>query len=178
MKKTKNNLKKKLTKKFRLVVLNEASFEERFSFKLTRLNVFVFGGFVSILLVGITVFIIAFTGIKEYIPGYSSTKLKRQATSLFYKVDSLQAEVNTLTKFTEAIRPILIGEDTIVDISLPYKNVVVDQSKVLKFPVRNDSISALIAEVRKEMDSTYKVYYKKETDLLQKKHQEFPNLYP
>lgn len=172
MKKTKNKIKSKLTKKFRLVVLNEASFEERFSFKLTRLNVFVFGGIFSIILVGITVFIIAFTPIKEYIPGYSSTKLKKQAISLFYKVDSLQAEVTILSKFTEAIRPILIGEDTIVDVSLPYRNVGTEESTALSFPVRNDSISLLITKVRKEMDSTYKAYYKQETDLLQKKHQD------
>ena len=172
MKKTKNKLKSKLTKKFRLVVLNEASFEERFSFKLTRLNVFVFGGVVSILLIGVTVFIIAFTPIKEYIPGYSSTELKKQASSLFYKVDSLQAEVNILTEFTEAMRPILIGEDTIVDVSLPYKNTKVDESLSLKFPVRNDSIEAMVAKVRLEMDSTYREYYKKETSLLQKKHQD------
>lgn len=172
MKTKKNNLKKKLTKKFRLVVLNEASFEEKFSLKLTRLNVFVFGGIFSVLLVGITVFIIAFTPIKEYIPGYSSTALKKQATSLFYKVDSLQSEVDVLSKFTAAIRPILVGEDTIVDVSLPYKNVKVDESKTLKFPVRNDSISGLIAKVRKEMDSTYKAFYKEKTDLLQKKHRE------
>lgn len=172
MKKTKNKLKSKLTKKFRLVVLNEASFEERFSFKLTRLNVFVFGGVFSILLVVITLFIIAFTPLKEYIPGYSSSKLKKQASFLFYKLDSLQAEVITLTKFTEAIRPILIGEDTIVDISLPYKNIKIDENPALKFPVRNDSIASLIAKVRSEMDSTYKSFYKKETDLLQKKHKD------
>jgi murein DD-endopeptidase MepM/ murein hydrolase activator NlpD len=172
MKKTKDKIKSKLTKKFRLVVLNEASFEERFSFKLTRLNVFVFGGIISVLLIGVTVFIIAFTPIKEYIPGYSSTKLKRQATSLFYKVDSLQAEVNVLSKFTEAIRPILIGEDTIVTISLPYRNTKVDESLALKFPVKNDSIASLIEKVRLEMDSTYQEHYKNETSLLQKKHQE------
>tara|TARA_B100000809_G_scaffold4361_1_gene4616 strand:- start:37053 stop:38510 length:1458 start_codon:yes stop_codon:yes gene_type:complete len=172
MKKTKNKLKSKLTKKFRLVVLNESSFEERFSFKLTRLNVFVLGGVISVFLIGITVFIIAFTPIKEYIPGYSSTKLKRQATSLFYKVDSLQAEVNILAKFTEAIRPILIGKDTIVDVLLPYKNTKVDESLMLKFPIKNDSIASLIAKVRSEIDSTYKTYYQTETGLLQKKHQE------
>ena len=172
MKRTKDKIKSKLTKKFRLVVLNESSFEERFSFKLTRLNVFVLCGIFTIVLVGITVFIIAFTSIKEYIPGYSSTNLKKQAISLFYKVDSLQAEVNVLSKFTEAIRPILIGEDTLIDISLPYKNIGIEESSVLSFPVRNDSISFLIAKVRKEMDSSYKSYYKKETDLMQKKHQD------
>ncbi|MEI6865230.1 peptidoglycan DD-metalloendopeptidase family protein [Flavicella sp.] len=171
MKKKKNKLKSKLTKKFRLVVLNESSFEERFSFKLTRLNVFVFGSIFSIFLIVITLFLIAFTPLKEYIPGYSSSKLKKQASFLFYKLDSLQSEVITLTKFTEAIRPILIGKDTIIDISLPYKNVEIDEIFALKFPVRTDSITSLIAEIRSKMDSTYKAYYKNEIDLLQLKYQ-------
>ena len=42
--KKKTKLKQKLTDKYRLVVLNEDNFEERFSLKLSRLNVFVFGG--------------------------------------------------------------------------------------------------------------------------------------
>lgn len=170
MEKNKNKIKAKLTKKFRLVVLNEASFEERFSFKLTRLNVFVFGGVISFLLVGVTVFIIAFTPIKEYIPGYASTKLKKQAAALFYKVDSLQAHVNTLEKFTEAIRPILKGEDKEVEVVLPYK------SKNIATPVPNkpllntDSIQKEIAGIRKQLDSSYQAYYKNEMDSLQKKH--------
>lgn len=44
-KKQKRNFKQKLTDKYSLVVLNEDTFEERFSLKLSRLNVFVFGGF-------------------------------------------------------------------------------------------------------------------------------------
>ena len=115
-----NKLKNKLTKKFRLVVLNEDSFEERFSFKLTRLNVFVLGGVFSVLLIALTVLLIAFTPIKAYIPGFSSTQLKRQASQLFYKVDSLQVQISTLKKFTEAIRPILIGEETTVAMQLPF----------------------------------------------------------
>ena len=69
--KKKTKLKQKLTDKYRLVVLNEDNFEERFSLKLSRLNVFVFGGFFSILLIAATGILIAFTPLKEYIPGYS-----------------------------------------------------------------------------------------------------------
>ena len=63
--------------KYRLIILNEDSFEEKISFKLTRLNVFILGGLFSIILVIATIFLIAFTPLKEYIPGYSSIKLKR-----------------------------------------------------------------------------------------------------
>ena len=63
----KKKIKQRLTDKYRLVVLNENTFEERISLKLSLLNVFVLGGFFSILLVAVTSIIIAFTPIKEYI---------------------------------------------------------------------------------------------------------------
>ena len=85
--KKKGKLRNKLISKYRLIILNEDSFEEKISFKLTRLNVFILGGLFSILLVVGTIYLIAFTPLKEYIPGYSSTKLKRDATNLVYKVD-------------------------------------------------------------------------------------------
>ncbi|CAM1345313.1 M23 family metallopeptidase [Tenacibaculum amylolyticum] len=109
-KKKPSKLKQKLTDKYRLVVLNEDTFQERFSLKLSRLNVFVFGGIFSILLITLTVFLIAFTSLKEYIPGYSSTELKKKATRLTYQADSLKMKIAVLEKFTQAIRPVLTGE--------------------------------------------------------------------
>tara|TARA_B100002049_G_scaffold209008_1_gene170678 strand:+ start:381 stop:608 length:228 start_codon:yes stop_codon:yes gene_type:complete len=43
--KEKKKLKKRLLHKYRLLILNEDTFEERVSFKLTRLNVFIVVGF-------------------------------------------------------------------------------------------------------------------------------------
>ena len=84
--KKKGKLKQKLTDKYRLVVLNEDTFEERFSLKLSRLNVLVLRGVFSVLLIAATTFLIEFTPIKNYIPGYSSKKLKADAV----KATSLQ----------------------------------------------------------------------------------------
>lgn len=109
-KKKPSKLKQKLTDKYRLVVLNEDTFQERFSLKLSRLNVFVFGGVFSILVIILTTFLIAFTSLKEYIPGYSSTKLKKDASRLTYEADSLRTRLAVLENFTKAIRPVLTGE--------------------------------------------------------------------
>jgi murein DD-endopeptidase MepM/ murein hydrolase activator NlpD len=111
-KKKKGKLKRKLTDKYRLVVLNENTFEERFALKLSRLNVFVFGGLFSILLIAATIVLIAFTPIKEYIPGYSSTKLKRDATKLTLESDSLKNKLAVLENYVKGITPILTGEIT------------------------------------------------------------------
>ena len=86
----KKKLSQKLIDKYRMVVINEDTFEEKVSFKLSRLNVFIFGGFFTILLITLTSLLIAFTPLKEYIPGYSSARLTKQATDLVIKVDSLE----------------------------------------------------------------------------------------
>ena len=108
--KQKGKLKQKLTDKYRLVVLNEDTFEERFSLKLSLLNVFVLGGVFSFLLILVTTFFITFTSIKEYIPGYSSTDLKIKATKLAFQTDSLKRKLDVLQDFTKALQPILTGE--------------------------------------------------------------------
>ncbi len=103
-------IKKKLLHKYRLVVLNEDTFEERFSFKLNRLNVFVFSVISALILITGTTILIAFTPLREYIPGYSSTKLKKRATRLTYKADSLQQELTVNNQYLASIRKVLTGD--------------------------------------------------------------------
>ena len=80
---------RKLFNKRRLVILNEDTFEETFSLKLNLMNVFVVATVGAILIIFITTYIIAFTPLREYIPGYASSKLKKDATELALKSDSL-----------------------------------------------------------------------------------------
>ena len=108
-------IKKKLLHKYRLVVLNEDTFEERFSFKLNRLNVFVFSVISALVLITATTILIAFTPLREYIPGYSSTRLKQRATRLTYKTDSLQQELEVNNQYLASIRKVLTGDVKTVD---------------------------------------------------------------
>lgn len=114
-KKKPKRLKRKLLDKYRLVVLNEDTFEERISLKLTRLNVFVLVSLSAILLVLATLMIIAFTPLREYIPGYSSTALKKQATELTFTTDSLQQVIAMNDKYYESIKKVLQGDVSKVD---------------------------------------------------------------
>ena len=106
----KRKFREKLTNKYRLVVLNENTFEEKLSFKLTRLNVFILGSLFSIALIIGTIFLIAFTHLREYIPGYSSIQLKREATKLVYKADSLQQVLEVNNLYIQKVRALLTGE--------------------------------------------------------------------
>lgn len=139
---------KKLLHKYRLVILNEDTFEERFAIKLTRLNVFVIVSLGSIVLVVGTILLIAFTSLREYIPGYSSTALKRQATELNYRADSLQQVIDNNEKYYLSIKKVLTGDvssvqfnrDSIVDAT------EIDPSEINLSPTREDSLLRAIVD--------------------------------
>jgi murein DD-endopeptidase MepM/ murein hydrolase activator NlpD len=135
-------IKRKLLHKYRLVVLIEDTFEERFSFKLNRLNVFVFSSLCMMLLIGFTTLLIAFTPLREYIPGYSSTTLKKKATALAFKTDSLQQVITINEQYFASIRKVLTGDVKTVDFN---KDSILeaarrDGSIINQIPSRADSI--------------------------------------
>lgn len=103
-------LKNKLFNKRRLVILNEDTFEETFSLKLNLMNVFVVATVSAIFLISITTYIIAFTPLREYIPGYASTQLKQDAIVLAIKSDSLQDNIEINNKYITSIKKVLVGE--------------------------------------------------------------------
>ncbi|SFZ90144.1 Murein DD-endopeptidase MepM and murein hydrolase activator NlpD, contain LysM domain [Flaviramulus basaltis] len=109
-KKKPKKIKRKLLDKYRLLILNELTFEERLSFKLTRLNVFVLCSLLAVFLISLTYLLIAFTPLREYIPGYSSTALKKQATELNYKTDSLQQVIAMNELYYTSIKKVLKGD--------------------------------------------------------------------
>ncbi|MEN8186237.1 MAG: M23 family metallopeptidase [Bacteroidota bacterium] len=145
-KKKNSKLKDKLTFKYRFVVLNEETFEERFSFKLNRLNAFVYGGLFSIFLVVITIALIAFTPLKEYIQGYSSTELKKETYSLVYKVDSLQQELLVNNLYIHNLQQVLTGEIEEVDFD---KDSIMEQLHLEDVDL---SPSAIDSSFRKEIE--------------------------
>jgi murein DD-endopeptidase MepM/ murein hydrolase activator NlpD len=103
-------IKKKLFNKNRLVILNEDTFEELFSLKLNLMNVFVAITSISIVMIALTTYIIAFTPLREYIPGYASTRLKREATENAIKSDSLQKIIDENSMYLASIKKVLTGD--------------------------------------------------------------------
>lgn len=148
--KRRKEIKRKLLHKYRLVILNESTFEEKISFKLSRLNVFVTGSLFMIGLIGFTILLIAFTPLREYIPGYSSTQLKRQATELTYKTDSLVRTLNYTNRYLDNIRMVLKGdiENNEINRDSLFEQFKIDPSSLDLTPTREDSL--LRAEVALE----------------------------
>ncbi|MDX1769199.1 MAG: M23 family metallopeptidase [Arenibacter troitsensis] len=140
--KKRKEIKQKLLHKYRLVILNESTFEEKISFKLSRMNVFVTGSLFIIGLIGFTILLIAFTPLREYIPGYSSTKLKRQATELTYRTDSLVATLNYTNRYLDNIRKVLRGdiENNEINRDSLFDQYKLDPSTIDLTPIREDSL--------------------------------------
>ncbi len=138
--KKRKEIKKKLLHKYRLVILNESTFEEKISFRLSRLNVFVSGSLFIIGLIGLTTLLIAFTPLREYIPGYSSTRLKKQATELTYETDSLVRALNNTNRYLESIRMVLKGdiENNEINRDSLYQRFKLDPSTVDLTPIKQD----------------------------------------
>lgn len=119
-KKDKKKIKQRLLHKYRLVILNEDTFEERLSFQLSKLYVIIITAISALLLVSGTVLLIAFTPVREYIPGYSSTALKNKATRLTLVVDSLTTVVNKNSAYFQSIRNVLSGKVDSLDAGTVY----------------------------------------------------------
>lgn len=100
----------KLLNKRRLIVLNEDTFEETFSLKLNLMNVFIVATLGAIFLIGITTYIIAFTPLRQYIPGYASTQLKQDAMNLAIQSDSLENIIKENNAYISSVRKVLTGD--------------------------------------------------------------------
>jgi murein DD-endopeptidase MepM/ murein hydrolase activator NlpD len=81
---------RKLRNKFRLVIMNAETFEEKAALKLSPMNVIVFFGTIMISLITLTLYLIAFTPLREYIPGYADVNMRRTMMSLSLNADSLE----------------------------------------------------------------------------------------
>lgn len=96
--------------KLRLVIMKEETFEEKFAVRLTPLNTFIITGSVIILLITFTTYIIAFTPLREYIPGYADVGMKRNLIYLSLKTDSLTTKINSQALYIENLNKVISGK--------------------------------------------------------------------
>ena len=101
---------KTLRNRYRLVVMNDDTYEEVVTFKLSRLSVYIMLSTIFVLLVGLTVALIIFTPLKYYIPGYDDLKVGREYQLMKYRVDSLEKGVSNQANYIDKIKKVLTGE--------------------------------------------------------------------
>jgi murein DD-endopeptidase MepM/ murein hydrolase activator NlpD len=104
---------RKLRNKYKLVILNDETYEERFSFRLSRWNVLIALSTLSLVLIILTTVLIAFTPLREYIPGYTDMSMYRKIDEIERKTDSLERDFQWKSQYLENIQRILTGNDTL-----------------------------------------------------------------
>ncbi|MFO8086938.1 MAG: M23 family metallopeptidase [Bacteroidales bacterium] len=102
--------------KYRLVIMRDETFEEKLSFRLSRMNVFVFVTVMAFILILSTIYLIAYTPLKQYIPGYSNLEIQKDLYQQVQKTDSLEQLSRQRDLYMYNIKNILEGnEDALRD---------------------------------------------------------------
>ena len=144
--KEKKPFRQRLLNKYRLVVLNEATYEERFSYKLSRLNILLLISLISSLIIVATICLIAFTSIKEYIPGYDSTVLRTKAVKNIETLDSLAFVVEKNQSYINSIGSVILGETTRLDVKKEDDRLRIDVSSIEFKTNKEDSLLRKVVE--------------------------------
>ncbi len=147
---------KKLKSKYKLAVFNEQTYEELLVLRLSRLNVFTLVGFSAIFLIAMVSILIAFTGLREYIPGYPDANQRLLIVRNAQRVDSLFVEIEKRNIFIDNMQRIVRGD-------LPEEEFHVDEA-VEGNETNNDADGSVenVQFSRSEEDSLFRALVERE----------------
>ena len=151
MEKEKKKLINRLRKKYRLVVYNNDTYEEKIHFKLTLMNIFSIVVFSSVLLIVLVTYLIAFTPLREYIPGYTDVSLNRRVYEMERRADSIELVFKQKDLYINNLKKIIMGDDFVTD-SI---NSLLTKSSNTNF---NN-----ITDKKSKEDSLFRIEYENET---------------
>lgn len=119
--------------RFRITIYNDHTFEEIWQTRLTKLGTFTLIGAVIISLIALTTILIAFTNLREFIPGYPDGNMKRNIIMTAYRLDSLENELHIRDQYFSNINAIISGEEpvdfqSLQDTSKSYENITFSKS--------------------------------------------------
>jgi len=145
----KRSFREQLKNRYRLVVLNDDTFEEKFALRLTPLGLLILFGAVTIVMTILVISLVAFTPLREYIPGYGNVDQKRELIVLTARADSLEESMTAKDWYIQNIGDVLAGK-TEGKPEKPKKDSSVNYSGVNVNPSGNDSM------LRNEIESADK----------------------
>ncbi len=144
-----------IKRKHRFVVMDTDTFKEKFSFQLSGVNLFVTTGITIIVLILLTTILIAFTPLREYIPGYTDTRMIEQTYQNAKKIDSLEVQLENQEWMIATLQAVLRGEILGMEEEETLDSTASLQQKMAVYR-RSKEDSLLRAEVEHE-DNRYQV---------------------
>jgi hypothetical protein len=100
----------RLRNRYRMVILNDDTYEEVVTFRLSRMSVYIVLSTVFVVLVGLTVALIVFTPLRYYVPGYGNANIGREYRQLKYVTDSLEKQLTYQAQYINGIKKALTGD--------------------------------------------------------------------
>jgi murein DD-endopeptidase MepM/ murein hydrolase activator NlpD len=164
MKKPKRKINQRLNDKYRLIIYNDNTFEEVGFIRLKGFNLLWIIGALSFILVSLTFILVAYTSVRELIPGYPDSRLKREIVMNALKLDSLQHELEIRDKYFVNINNIMTGRNP-----LDYSILKKDSTKVkdVKFK-KSPKDSLLRKQIEEEEQFNLLLDNKPKTSSIQK----------
>ncbi|MEA3495845.1 MAG: M23 family metallopeptidase [Bacteroidota bacterium] len=157
---------KKFKNKYRFVVLTEDKLEEKTSFRLSRFNVIMIISIFIFIITTIIFLLIAFTSIKEYIPGYADFRTREVLREQINRTDSLELVLQRKEKYFNNIIKILNGDvDDYTKQHYKKENVITASDKIKLF---NKTKEDSILRIQFEKDSQYNVYFQEDNKVIKK----------
>lgn len=147
---------KRLLNDYKIVISSEDTFEEKLSFKASKINLFVALFAYSTILIFLTTTLIFFTNVKEFVPGYSSSDLLNKAINLTQKADSLEEQIKINNKFYKSIEDVLSGKTDkfILRENISFDSSLTEKSSSLINPNSQDSILRNYVETQDKFNLT------------------------
>lgn len=141
-------IKQRLQHRYRLVVMNDETFEEVGSYRLTWMNVYISLSVILVVLVTLVTLLFVLTPIKQYLPGYESVSQDQDIYKIERKLRELETEVKAREIYLESIRNALTN-------NVEYKPETVEgeEAKVVKETAPNVQPSSADYQLRKAVET-------------------------
>ncbi|MDR0415512.1 MAG: M23 family metallopeptidase [Prevotellaceae bacterium] len=130
----------KLQSKYRLIIYNDTTFAEVWHTRLSRLNVFTFFSSITLVVVAVVVLLIAFTPLRELIPGYPDSKTRRYIVQNARRLDSLEQKVRHWALYNDNLSRILSGEEPLNIEEMPDTTLELRYEAVMRSYFVEDSL--------------------------------------
>lgn len=163
----------RLRHKYRLVLINEDSYEQRISFRLSKLNIYTTFILISLFWIVLMIFFLAFTSLREYIPGYADPRMRQDLYKLGHSLDSLENKLRANDLYIENIRKVLSGDDFESNDSVQKSRPRVNKSDINNYISPEDSL----LRIEQESLDQFNIYYLESDDVYDEKLSKGPKVY-
>lgn len=168
MAKTDNSKKRNWRDKYRFAIYNDKTFEEVWHVKMTRYNGFLLFSFIMVIIISVTVSVLSFTNLREFIPGYPDSETLRGIYMNVNRLDSLERELDLRDQYFRNINAIILGREPLdrvagQDTSRDYENITFSRSE-------EDSLLRIRVEQEEQYNLNLLTGYRKETVSLSNIH--------